>query len=410
MRTQKSDGSMPSGESRRVRIEERDEVDVARIVELARAVFPHAEDEEAARLRRRRSICPRARHRRARSAAPRASAASAKSVSERGDRLERRSRRRGRRGRASAPHPAWRAAAPPSPRRASAHSAAASSATIRVDARFRRVGEDRRKPRDVLRGEIEEIGAVAERAAEEGGDVAGRRGSRRARCQPLAAPPPREAVPCAAAACGDGGSAAICAARAPQAARPAAAPGTVQDRGEARLVVAQHEPAAMQLRHRRDEAQAEPRAGLGAALLQPHEALGHARAGRPRRCRRRCRRRGASRRPRPRLTEITTSGFPLPSSAYLIALSTRLASAWLTSSRLRAHHHRPARLEPQRDARLLGHRLVELEHVARDARRRRSRRTPAPETPASARAISSSALKVRISWSASSIVACSASR
>ena len=38
------------GKPRRLRIEERDDVDVAGIVQLAGAVLPHAEDEEAPRF------------------------------------------------------------------------------------------------------------------------------------------------------------------------------------------------------------------------------------------------------------------------------------------------------------------------------------------------------------------------
>ena len=62
----------------------------------------------------------------------------------------------------------------------------------------------------------------------------------------------------------------------------------------------------------------------------------------------------------------------------------------------------------KRDARLLGHRLVELGHVARRPRPRRSPPCPRATLPASARAIISSALKTRMRLSASSIVPSSA--
>ena len=278
-----------------------------------------------------------------RSAAP--SAASANVVSSAGDALQVGSRRRGRRGRASAPRPAWRSAAPPSPPARAGHSAAASSPAIRFDARLRRVGEDRREPRDILDGEVEQEGAVAERVAEESRDRrigrARRRASLRAAAAPAASRKPLErgggsaanrAAPRCAARSGSGGTA------------DAATPARSGWRRGPGLLSVSTSVAAMQLRDRRDEAQAKAGAGLRAAFLQPHEALGHARAVRLRDA-------GAvvgdartSPRPRSSLTEIATSGFALPSSAYLMALSTRLASAWLISSRLRVHHHRPARL------------------------------------------------------------------
>ena len=128
----------------------------------------------------------------------------------------------------------------------------------------------------------------------------------------------------------------------------------------------------MQARDRGNEAQAQARAGLRAAFLQAHEALqralavfrrdagsaiGHgdldgvadARAGDDLdRLRRRIR---------------------CPAAEYLMALSTRLAIAWLTSSRL-ATRLRPGGAETARpQTGLLGHRLVELGDVADDGGR-----------------------------------------
>ena len=100
------------------------------------------------------------------------------------------------------------------------------------------------------------------------------------------------------------------------------------------LVVLEPQFAAMQMRHRGGEAQAQPRARLRTALLQPHEALDHplavgfgdagpavgdASAGW---CRRRCRPR-----PRSRLAARPLQRRVIDGPAYLIALSTRLASA-----------------------------------------------------------------------------------
>ena len=50
------------------------------------------------------------------------------------------------------------------------------------------------------------------------------------------------------------------------------------DAFQARMIVLKRQFAAMQARHRRGEAQAQPGARLRAALLQPHEALDHMRA------------------------------------------------------------------------------------------------------------------------------------
>ena len=53
-------------------------------------------------------------------------------------------------------------------------------------------------------------------------------------------------------------------------------------------------------------------------------------------------------------------------AAYLIALSTRLASAWLTSSRLPCTGAAARRLDLELEALLVGERLVELANAARD--------------------------------------------
>ena len=91
--------------------------------------------------------------------------------------------------------------------------------------------------------------------------------------------------------------------------------------------------------------------------------------------------------------------------AYLIALSTRLASAWLTSSRLPLHRRRSA--SPRPSARGPSPRPAARRVRRRRARSRRRRTRPSSSRacPDSARAIISSALKVRISSSDSSIVA-----
>ena len=147
-----------------------------------------------------------------------------------------------------------------------------------------------------------------------------------------------------------------------------------QDGGEARLVVgAASSVAAMQLRDRRDEAQAKarrqastgfPPAARSARVTRAAVRLGDSgavvRDPRTSRC--------------PSVADRDRHlRFARASSAYLTALSTRFASAWLISSRLRVHH-RPAR-SPRAcsfDPRLLRDRLVELEHIARDARTRRT--------------------------------------
>ena len=267
------------GKPRRLRIEQRDDVDVARIVELAGAVLPHAEDEEARAPPCRRVHWPA----RAASASAKRSAAAERRVGEageeRGDRFQ--SNRAGEVGEperqrhillgAAQRRHRLRRASPTPPLRAPRPAArrAASGGSV----------EDRGEPRDVLRSEVEEIGAVAERVAEEGRQSPGRRAAaaRAIRARP-AARPLRAAVPAPRAACGRCGQRRDAVGAAPQAARPAAAPGTCRMAARPGLLSVSTKLAAMQLRHRGDEAQAQPGAGLGAALLQPHEALGHARA------------------------------------------------------------------------------------------------------------------------------------
>ena len=105
-------------------------------------------------------------------------------------------------------------------------------------------------------------------------------------------------------------------------------------------IVLEPELAAVQMRHRRREAQPEAGAWLRAALLEPHEALDARARGRPREC---------PGRDRPRVSRMRSpvggrldhdfglcafGACAASGAAYLMALSTRLASAWLTSSRL----------------------------------------------------------------------------
>ena len=126
------------------------------------------------------------------------------------------------------------------------------------------------------------------------------------------------------------------------------------------------EAAAVEFHHRLGEAQAEARARLRAALLQPHEALGGALAvglvGNARTV-------VGDRRPdlavRPRQRRPGRVGLLAPHPAeYLMALSTMLDSAWPISSRLPVDDEGAGDVGFERHADLLGHRLVELDHVA----------------------------------------------
>ena len=172
--------------------------------------------------------------------------------------------------------------------------------------------------------------------------------------------------------------------------------------------------AMVQARDRRDEAEAEAAAGLRAALLQADEALQHALAilgGMPGPLSATATTIAVAARAR---VDMAIARPSPPASAlreYLMALSTRLASAWPSSSRLPVSGDRPRASDAERRPR-------SPRRPARRARRRRATIArdvdlgscaPSGE-PASRRAIISSALKVWISWSASSIVASSAAR
>ena len=158
-----------------------------------------------------------------------------------------------------------------------------------------------------------------------------------------------------------------------------------------------------------------PVPGCGAALLQAHEALQDALAI-LRRNARAVIGHGDLDRLGPIVRDRMAIVAPLRRSPglaeYLMALSTRLATAWLTSCAVGRRYCGPVRdVDGQRQAGLLGDRLVELGDVADERGRDRTRSALLSSTaPASRRAISSSALNVLIRSSASSMVCSRPSR
>ena len=123
-----------------------------------------------------------------------------------------------------------------------------------------------------------------------------------------------------------------------------------------------------------DQAEPQAAAGLRAALLQAHEALQRALAVLRRHARpavgdgdldRVADARQSEMTMLPRVAPSALAAFA-SSTEYLMALSTRLATAWLTSSRLAIEGQALRGVEiSSAQARLLGDRLVELGDVAR---------------------------------------------
>ena len=333
-------------------VEEHDQVDVAGIVELARAELAHAEHDPAGALVRRRRIVRHDLAGLGRLAQDEAHGGADRGIGEIGQRARHRDHvpdaaEIGERGQQRHLLPR-RGGASPSvrPRCPSARP----RPTLPTSRRMRAAGSAASK-RGQPRGIVEDQRAQEGRAVHRGRQkrrrpwpvrrpcrwfCSGRHPSRR-RSVPPSAPSFARPTP------GDSRGAMRSARVLPEAVR---FPGTEAmarsfDRqadgdDEARIAVAELERAMVQARDRRDKAQSEAASRLRAALLEPDEALQHPLAVRlgmpgPLSATRRMHRVAVARR---RNRDRAAAWRARQPSPYLMALSTRLASAWPSSSRL----------------------------------------------------------------------------